>query len=899
MLYTNAQSLMAHKDEIQDYMKRMNFAVVALSETRLISEIEDSEVNAPGYSLVRCDGENRNTGGVMVYIRNDIKYEVIVKERIVSNCWCVAVEMRGNIYKGIIIVVYHSPSASDGDFLRFLEDVVDLLVARGQCIMLGDFNIDLMTDMFYAKKLISEMLCLGMKQYVDKPTRITKNSQTMIDLVFANTKINCYVYDKPRITDHLWLKVELNRSNIKEKFREFISRDYSKFQIDKFLYTVEKGLEQRHDLKVNERAEKFVQNMVAALDIVAPKKKFKIPKLWEGKKWYSDDIRLATNTRDEAYARAVHTGNEQDWLQFKMERNAVVKIIRKKKKEYYENMIDDNKNDPVLMWKTLKEVIRGEATGLREISNVDFEILENVEECTLANKFNVFYIQSIRDIIESIRKNDSKSSKIIYVIESKGIIEMFESINIQKLEQIVMALPQKKGTDEGISSDILKMSFRVIKDELLRVINDSLINGICPEGWKTSTIIPIPKIEKPKKASEYRPINILPIYEKVLELVVKEQIENYLHSNDIITEHQSGFRKYHSCETAIQGVIDDWKLIISEGKMVGVIFLDLKRAFETVDRTRLLEKLDQYGMRGMVLEWFKTYLSNRTQQVRFNNQCSKCIKTEYGVPQGSVLGPLLFTLYINDIVEFCPEECNIRMFADDTLVYVSGEGSAELERKMRIVFNIVEEWMCINKLKLNVSKTKYMIIRSVRKEQRGNITLKCSDGMELERVDKIKYLGVIIDDKLQFKDHCDYMLKKIGKKTSFLNRIGSFVSPYTRCIVYKSIIAPHFEYCATLLIGMGETQLNKLQIAQNRAMRVILQCNRFTKIEHMLQALQFMSVRQRVCYNVAVFIFKILNNMASVALSNKIEIVGRDCDRQTRQAGNIVVTFRRTRTKDR
>jgi len=118
------------------------------------------------------------------------------------------------------------------------------------------------------------------------------------------------------------------------------------------------------------------------------------------------------------------------------------------------------------------------------------------------------------------------------------------------------------------------------------------------------------------------------------------------------------------------------------------------------------------------------------------------------------------------------------MFADNTLVYVSGKGSAELEKKMNIAFSIVEEWMSVNKLKLNTSKTKYMIIRSVRKEQRGYITLKYSDGMELERVDKIKYLGVIIDDKLQFKDHCDYMLKKIGKKTSFLNRIGSFVSPY-------------------------------------------------------------------------------------------------------------------------
>lgn len=133
---------------------------MALSETRLSPEIEDSEVNAPGYSVVRCDGENRNTGGVMMYIRNDIKYEVIVKKKIISNCWCVAVEMKDSIYKGVIIVMYHSPSASDGDFLSFVEDVVDLLVVKGQCIMLGDFNIDLMTDTFYAKKIISEMLCV-------------------------------------------------------------------------------------------------------------------------------------------------------------------------------------------------------------------------------------------------------------------------------------------------------------------------------------------------------------------------------------------------------------------------------------------------------------------------------------------------------------------------------------------------------------------------------------------------------------------------------------------------------------------------------------------------------------------------------------------------------------------
>jgi hypothetical protein len=261
----------------------------------------------------------------------------------------------------------------------------------------------------------------------------------------------------------------------------------------------------------------------------------------------------------------------------------------------------------------------------------------------------------------------------------------------------------------------------------------------------------------------------------------------------------------------------------------------------------------------------------------------------------SVRAFVIYYIYINDIIKVCPEGCRIKMFADDTLIYVTGESSAELESKMNIAFSIVEQWMSVNKLKMNAGKTKYMIVRSIRKEQRGNIILRCSDGIEIERVERIKYLGIIIDDKLQFKDHCDYMLKKIGKKTSFLNRIGSFISAYTRCIVYKSIIAPHFEYCATLLIDMGETQLSKLQKAQNRAMRVILQCDRHTKVERMLQALQFMSIRQRLFYNVCIFIFKILKNMLPEALRNRLEIVGSESERQTRQAGNIVIDFRRTR----
>jgi len=202
------------------------------------------------------------------------------------------------------------------------------------------------------------------------------------------SKVNCKVYDKPKIIDHSWINVEIFTSNEGNKYREFINRDYNKFHIGVLLKALEEGIKYRDDSEVNVRAEIFVQNVVNALDIVAPKKKFKIPKIWEGKKWYSDDIRVTTKRRNEAYIKAMQTCIDEDCLQFVLlERNMVVKLIRKEKKLYYKNMIDCNKNDSVRMWKTLKEVIRGEKAGAKEINNVDFEILQNIEEYDLADKF--------------------------------------------------------------------------------------------------------------------------------------------------------------------------------------------------------------------------------------------------------------------------------------------------------------------------------------------------------------------------------------------------------------------------------------------------------------------------------------------------------------------------------
>lgn len=497
ILYTNAQSLIAHKDEIQhQIMKKVNPAIIALSETRLTNEIEDSEVSVPGYTIIRCDAENRNTGGAILYVRNDIKYDIVLVKKIVSNCWCIAIETK--LYKGVIMVLYHSPSASHGEFVRFLEDIVEELVIKGDC-------------------MVTVMASLGMKQYVKKPTRVTKDSKTIIDLCFANNKIQVQVMHEPKITDHAWLRIILNANKNISKYREFSGRNYSEFNVDEFNRLIEDRIGQSQGLEVSERAKKFVDNIVDALDNTAPKKKFRIPRVWEGKKWFSDDIREAATRRDVAYNNALFDDTQQKWMQFKSERNKVVKLIKEKKKEYYENMIDCNKNDPTKMWKTLKELIRGEPMHTREIENIDFEILNDMNECNIADKFNMYYIQSINNIVKSIDSESAGPSgslgrRTIYAIENNdNIIENFEMIKIEDLEEIITGLPNKKGTEEGITSDILKVASCVVKEEFVDLINNSLREGCFPESWKTSTIIPIPKIEKAKKASEYRPINMLEI----------------------------------------------------------------------------------------------------------------------------------------------------------------------------------------------------------------------------------------------------------------------------------------------------------------------------------------------------------------------------------------------------
>ncbi len=370
------------------------------------------------------------------------------------------------------------------------------------------------------------------------------------------------------------------------------------------------------------------------------------------------------------------------------------------------------------------------------------------------------------------------------------------------------------------------------------------------------------------------------------------QLKEFTVENDLLSPFQSGFREKYNCETALQFIVNEWKKDRDRNKIITVVFMDLKRAFETINREKLLHKLEQMGFGNLVMQWIEGYLSERKQKVRIGEYVSSEVSNNFGVPQGSILGPLLFSLYINDFGNIL-NRARYHLFADDTLVYLESDNLTSLINEMNMELENISKWMSYNKLKINIDKTKCMIlanrgiVENYLQNDIHNLSLNINQ-QNLEVVTQYKYLGIIIDNELKFEKHIDYLCKKISKKIGFLARVGRCLSLQTRKIIYNTIVLPHFTYGSTILFMANKTDLQRLQRLQNRGMRTILKCDFLTSTKFMLNTLEWLNVEQLVEFNTLILIYKIKNNMVPDYLNilTKFEQVH---DFNTRGKANIIL----------
>ena len=348
---------------------------------------------------------------------------------------------------------------------------------------------------------------------------------------------------------------------------------------------------------------------------------------------------------------------------------------------------------------------------------------------------------------------------------------------------------------DNIPGRLLKIASDILSPSLTEIFNKSLSTGSYPDDWKMAKVMPIYKHGRITELSNYRPISIISIVAKIFGRIVHDQFYSYLINNELLSEYQSGFRPTYSTVTALLETTHNRCVNIDKGLLNGVIFIDLKKAFDTIDHAILYD--------GALL-WFRSYLTDRKQKCYVNGNLSSTLTINCGVPQGSILGPLLFLIYINDLPN-CLNEGSPRMYADDTNISFKSKNLVELQDCMNTELESLNTWLEVNKLSLNIAKTEFMVTGSrQRLATHGNLDLVVFvDNKRIKRVSSSESLGLTIDENLNWCKHIDNISKKVSSGIGALKRMRSFIDKETAIKVYQGLIEPYLTYCASVWDGMG------------------------------------------------------------------------------------------------
>ena len=373
---------------------------------------------------------------------------------------------------------------------------------------------------------------------------------------------------------------------------------------------------------------------------------------------------------------------------------------------------------------------------------------------------------------------------------------------------------------DGLSACVLQLAALTIVGSLTTLFNDCLSEGVFPADWKLANVHPILKIGDSHLLTNYRPISVLSILAKVFESIVHRQVCSYFLSNGLLDSTQSGFRPGHSTQDVLLKVTEDWKLALDSDDLVGIVFVDLRKAFDSIDHSHLLAKLSAYGFDDVSLKWFQSYLSHRQQRVVLDRVYSDWATVVRGVPQGSVLGPLLFIVYMNDLATVI--KSHLHLFADDIALYASSADPVLVQHTLNSDLAALFKWVTSNGFMVNISKCQSMFMaRRHRCHQLSSIQLLLNNSA-LQTHKSVRHLGITVDDGLTWSDQVKYVRKKSLSTLAAIHRVSLYLSSNVLVTLYNAFVLPYLTYCCVVWHFCSKTLSDNLQRVQNYAMRLIL-----------------------------------------------------------------------------
>ena len=841
LCHVNIRSLSRSKVKaIQCHLASI-YDIITISETHLQNSVSNDVVNIPGFhDIIRKDRPEMG-GGVAVYIRENISYKrlVVYEQQNLEVLWIQINTIEGKIVLGTI---YRPPDKPGGppplQFWSDIDSVLNDIKADGfkYIFLLGDINADFNT--VNGKRLRD--LCIGQNLHclIHEPTRITQASSTILDQIITNALNfvkNVCVLAPVSTNDHCTVAVDLDFKIKKDAAYNRTVWDYKKADIDglrnAYVNMDDAYIFESNDVDevcvrwtetVLKIAKKFIPNKVI---LVRPK----------DSPWYTAALRLLKRKMLRSFNLFKKHKRLKDWLMYRSFRDDYHTKLDKAEDEYRNNIatsLTNNRNSK-RWWNTVKWFLGKGGDCSYPTLNIDNNPITDSKE--KAKKFNEFFLSH-----SNIDTSNSSLPDPPLVPPRLTCIMATES----EVSDLIKSIDPSKATgSDEISPKLLNIAGDSIVPSLTKLINLSLLTCKVPQLWKEANVLPLYKKGDHSDINNYRPVSILPCASKILERIVFKNVFNYLRDDNLITPHQSGFMPGDGTINQLTYLYNVFAEALDKKKKVQVVFCDISKAFDRCWHEGILYKLKLLGIGGNVIKWFQDYLNQRYQRVVVRGQSSEKGLIQAGVPQGSVLGPLLFLAYINDLPAGI--RSNIKLFADDVTLYYDFTDCDTAKDIMNADLKYIQSWADKWLMKFSPSKTKAMALSLKRSNNINNYMTLSFNNTLIENVSSHKHLGLTLTQRLDWSQHIENVLESVSKLANVLKVLKYILDRRTLETIYFSFILPKLEYGCQVYSNCGIVLSNSLENFQLGVARTVSGARKGTSHSALYNELGWEKLSQR------------------------------------------------------
>ena len=815
-----------------------------------------AEITPPGYDLSHKPRVGQRGGGVAALIKSTYTHSIISTPTFTTfEHIAVSVSDKTNFIN--FVTIYRPPHTPIAQFLDEFENLAGLLASStSPTLFCGDFNIWVESNSSASDSFAELLESLDLSQHVDFPTN--KFGHTL-DLLIAPSGFDRIEKLGPssRFCDHISISATLSTLGMSVptkspnviKFRNFKKINLSELRND----LLKSDLICNPKLTADCLYEQYSSDLASLLEKHAPYTTKAIKK--SPVDWISPSIIYAKRVKrqlERAWRRCPTPANKSKLNKHVHYYN---RLVSSAKSKAYSDKINKSKGNSKLLWREINSILHRSPVLI---------LPDSSDDKTLANKFASFFDNKITDIHSSFSSvSESTSSP-----NSKpNSWTHFNQVTEEEVLKIMRSSPAKHCLLDPWPTFLLLEFIDILIVPITNFINSCLNEGIYPDCFKRAIVTPLIKKPSlpPDELKNYRPVSNLNYLSKLLERVVARQLKTHIDQNSLDNHFQSAYKAGHSTETALLKIKNDIHLNFAHGSATALVLLDLSAAFDTIEHALLLERLsDIFGLGESVLNWFASYLHGRTLSVKVKDTLSELIPLSFGVPQGSVLGPILFTMYTSPLSKLVSSYGSLQhhLYADDTQIYaaINRSNAQTVLTELSDCLGAVQSWMNANKLKLNPTKTEFIMLGN-KTHHRELATFFPTDilGNLLSPCDKVRNLGVIFDKNFSLSKHVSSVSSRCFYHIRDLARIRRHLDTPTAIIVANALVSSILDYCNSLLFSLTVREKYRLQKIQNTLCRIITRTPRRSSITGPLKSLHWLPVKQRISFKTNVLTYKALS----------------------------------------